>query len=50
MDTGTLIMRTFFGLAMAGHGAQKLLGLFGGRRDRCGCCAQRCHGKAGAGR
>jgi putative oxidoreductase len=30
MDTGILIIRMFFGLAMAGHGAQKLLGWFGG--------------------
>jgi putative oxidoreductase len=30
MDTGLLIIRVFFGLAMAGHGAQKLLGWFGG--------------------
>ena len=30
MDTGILIIRMFFGLAMASHGAQKLLGWFGG--------------------
>jgi putative oxidoreductase len=30
MDTGILIIRVFFGLAMAGHGAQKLFGWFGG--------------------
>lgn len=30
MDTGILIIRVFFGLAMAAHGAQKLLGWFGG--------------------
>ena len=30
MDSGLLIIRVFFGLAMAGHGAQKLFGWFGG--------------------
>ena len=30
MDTGILIIRMFFGLAMASHGAQKLFGWFGG--------------------
>ena len=30
MDTGILIIRVFFGLAMASHGAQKLFGWFGG--------------------
>jgi putative oxidoreductase len=30
MDTGILIIRVFFGLAIAGHGAQKLFGWFGG--------------------
>ena len=30
MDTGILIIRLFFGLDMAGHGARKLLGWFGG--------------------
>src|SRR5213593_3980548 len=30
MDTGILIIRVFFGLAMAGRGAQKLFGWFGG--------------------
>ncbi|HYR82699.1 MAG TPA: DoxX family protein [Terriglobia bacterium] len=30
MDTGILIIRVVFGLAMAGHGAQKLFGWFGG--------------------
>jgi putative oxidoreductase len=30
MDTAILIIRLFFGLAMAAHGAQKLLGWFGG--------------------
>ena len=30
MDTGILIIRMLFGLAMAGHGAQKLFGWFGG--------------------
>ena len=30
MDIGLLIIRVFFGLAMAGHGAQKLFGWFGG--------------------
>jgi putative oxidoreductase len=30
IDTGMLIVRVLFGLAMAGHGAQKLLGWFGG--------------------
>src|SRR2546430_16718131 len=30
MDTGILIIRLFFGLAIAAHGAQKLFGWFGG--------------------
>src|SRR5712691_2783082 len=30
MDIGILIIRVFFGLAIAGHGAQKLFGWFGG--------------------
>src|SRR5437870_4815897 len=30
MDTGILIIRVFFGFAIAGHGAQKLFGWFGG--------------------
>src|SRR6266705_478234 len=30
MDIGILIVRVFFGLAMASHGAQKLFGWFGG--------------------
>ena len=30
MDTGIFIFRVFFGLAIAAHGAQKLLGWFGG--------------------
>ena len=30
MDTGILVIRVLFGLAMAGHGAQKLFGWFGG--------------------
>ena len=30
MDTGILIIRALFGLAIAGHGAQKLFGWFGG--------------------
>ncbi len=30
MDTGILIIRLFFGLAIASHGAQKLFGWFGG--------------------
>src|SRR5882672_3695538 len=30
MDTGILVIRAFFGLAMAAHGAQKLFGWFGG--------------------
>ena len=30
MDTGILIIRVFFGLAIAAHGAQKLFGWFGG--------------------
>jgi putative oxidoreductase len=30
MDTGIFIIRVLFGLAMAGHGAQKLFGWFGG--------------------
>jgi putative oxidoreductase len=30
MDTGIFIIRVFFGLAMAAHGAQKLFGWFGG--------------------
>jgi putative oxidoreductase len=30
MDIGILVIRVFFGLAMVGHGAQKLLGWFGG--------------------
>jgi putative oxidoreductase len=30
MDIGLFIIRVFFGLAIAGHGAQKLFGLFGG--------------------
>jgi putative oxidoreductase len=30
VDVGILILRLVFGLAMAGHGAQKLLGWFGG--------------------
>jgi putative oxidoreductase len=30
MDTGIFIIRVFFGLAMAAHGAQKLFGGFGG--------------------
>ncbi|RJE82602.1 DoxX family protein [Paenibacillus sp. 1011MAR3C5] len=30
MDTGLLIMRVVIGLIFAGHGAQKLLGWFGG--------------------
>ena len=29
-DTGLLIIRVFFGLALTGHGAQKLFGWFGG--------------------
>ena len=29
-DTGLLIIRVFFGLVLAGHGAQKLFGWFGG--------------------
>ena len=30
MDIGMLVIRVFFGLAIAGHGAQKLLSWFGG--------------------
>src|SRR5438094_6010335 len=30
MDTGIFIIRLFFGLAVAAHGAQKLFGWFGG--------------------
>ena len=30
MDTGILILRIFFGLAIAAHGSQKLFGWFGG--------------------
>src|SRR5215468_3457145 len=30
MDAGVLVARAVFGLLMAGHGAQKLLGWFGG--------------------
>jgi len=30
MDIGLFIIRVFFGLAIAGHGAQKLFGSFGG--------------------
>jgi putative oxidoreductase len=30
MDVGILIIRVFFGLAIASHGAQKLMGWFGG--------------------
>jgi len=30
MDTGILIIRVFFGVAIAAHGAQKLFGWFGG--------------------
>ena len=30
MDVGLLLLRLFFGLAMASHGAQKLFGWFGG--------------------
>jgi putative oxidoreductase len=30
MDAGILVIRMFFGLAMAAHGAQKLFGWFGG--------------------
>ena len=30
MDTGLLILRLVVGLVLAGHGAQKLFGLFGG--------------------
>ena len=30
MDTGMFVIRVFFGLSIAGHGAQKLFGSFGG--------------------
>lgn len=30
MDVGLLLLRVVLGLLLAGHGAQKLFGLFGG--------------------